>query len=142
MKNISNNGINLIKKFEGLELKAYKDSVGILTIGYGHTHGVKAGDAITGQQADAFLREDVQVAELAVNTNVKVKLTQGQFDALMSFVFNLGSGNFVKSTLLKKLNAGDYAGAADEFGRWINAGGKPLTGLIKRRAAEREMFTT
>ncbi|MGC0823054.1 lysozyme [Pantoea agglomerans] len=139
---VSNNGINLVKRFEGLELKAYRDSVGILTIGYGHTHAVKAGDIITGEQADAFLREDLQVAELTVNTNVKVKLTQGQFDALVSFVFNLGSGNFVKSTLIKKLNAGDYAGAADEFGKWVNAGGKKLPGLVKRRAAEREVFLT
>lgn len=139
---VSNNGINLIKCFEGLELKAYRDSVGILTIGYGHTHAVKAGDIITGEQADAFLREDLQVAELTVNTNVKVKLTQGQFDALVSFVFNLGSGNFVKSTLIKKLNVGDYAGAADEFGKWVNAGGKKLPGLVKRRAAEREVFLT
>jgi len=139
---VSNNGINLIKRFEGLELKSYKDSVGILTIGYGHTHAVKAGDVITGEQADAFLREDLQVAELTVNTNVKVKLTQGQFDALVSFVFNLGSGNFVKSTLIKKLNAGDYAGAADEFSKWVNAGGKKLPGLVKRRAAEREVFLT
>lgn len=139
---VSNNGINLIKRFEGLELKAYKDSVGILTIGYGHTHAVKAGDAITGEQADAFLREDLQVAELTINTNVKVKLTQGQFDALASFVFNLGSGNFVKSTLIRKLNAGDYTGAADEFGKWVNAGDKKLPGLVKRRAAEREVFLT
>lgn len=137
---VSNNGINLVKRFEGLELKAYRDSVGILTIGYGHTHAVKAGDIITGEQADAFLREDLQVAELTVNTNVKAKLTQGQFDALVSFVFNLGSGNFVKSTLIRKLNAGDYAGAADEFGKWVNAGGKKLPGLVKRRAAEREVF--
>lgn len=139
---VSNNGINLIKRFEGLELKAYKDSVGILTIGYGHTHAVKAGDVITGEQADSFLREDLQVAELTINTNVKVKLTQGQFDALASFVFNLGSGNFVKSTLIRKLNAGDYAGAADEFGKWVNAGGKKLPGLVKRRAAEKEVFLT
>ncbi|MEN4524901.1 lysozyme [Pantoea agglomerans] len=139
---VSNNGINLIKRFEGLELKSYKDSVGILTIGYGHTHAVKAGDVITGEQADAFLREDLQVAELTINTNVKVKLTQGQFDALVSFVFNLGSGNFVKSTLLKKLNAADYDLAADEFGKWVNAGGKKLPGLVKRRAAEREVFLT
>lgn len=139
---VSNNGINLVKRFEGLELKAYRDSVGILTIGYGHTYAVKAGDAITGEKADAFLREDLQVAELTVNTSVKVKLTQGQFDALVSFVFNLGSGNFVKSTLIKKLNAGDYAGAADEFGKWVNAGGKRLPGLVKRRAAEREVFLT
>jgi len=138
----SNNGINLIKRFEGLRLEAYRDSVGIPTIGYGHTHGVKMGDVITGAQADAFLREDLQVAELTINTNVKVKLTQGQFDALASFVFNLGSGNFVKSTLLKKLNTGDYAGAADEFGKWVNAGGKKSPGLVKRRAAEREVFLT
>ncbi|MEW5290308.1 lysozyme [Erwinia papayae] len=139
---ISNAGIALIKRFEGLELKAYKDAVGIPTIGYGHTHNVKMGDVITGTQADAFLREDLQVAELTVNTNVTVKLSQGKFDALVSFVFNLGAGNFVKSTLLKKLNDGDYAGAADEFPRWVNAGGKPLAGLVKRRAAEREMFLT
>lgn len=139
---VSNNGINLVKRFEGLELKAYRDSVGILTIGYGHTHAVKVGDVITDEQADIFLREDLQVAELTVNTNVKVKLTQGQFDALVSFVFNLGSGNFVKSTLIKKLNAGDYAGATDEFGKWVNAGGKKLSGLVKRRAAEREVFLT
>lgn len=139
---VSINGINLVKRFESLELKAYRDSVGILTIGYGHTHAVKAGEIITGEQADAFLREDLQVAELTVNTNVKVKLTQGQFDALVSFVFNLGSGNFVKSTFIKKLKAGDYAGAADEFGKWVNAGGKKLPGLVKRRAAEREVFLT
>lgn len=138
----SNNGLNLIKRFEGLRLEAYRDSVGIPTIGYGHTHGVKMGDVITGAQADAFLREDLQVAELTINTNVKVKLTQGQLDALASFVFNLGSGNFVKSTLLKKLNTGDYAGAADEFGKWVNAGGKKLPGLVNRRAAEREVFLT
>ncbi|MCW0320093.1 lysozyme [Pantoea dispersa] len=138
----SNNGINLIKRFEGLRLEAYRDSVGIPTIGYGHTHGVKMGDVITGAQADDFLREDLKVAELTINTNAKVKLTQGQFDALASFVFNLGSGNFVKSTLLKKLNTGDYAGVADEFGKWVNAGGKKLPGLVKRRAAEREVFLT
>lgn len=139
---VSNAGIELVKQFEGLKLKAYRDSVGIPTIGYGHTHAVKDGDVITVQQADAFLREDLQVAELTVNTNVKVKMSQGQFDSLVSFVFNLGAGNFVKSTLLKKLNAGDYTGAAAEFGKWVNAGGVPLQGLIKRRAAEREMFTT
>lgn len=138
----SNNGMSLIKRFEGLKLQAYRDSVGIPTIGYGHTQGVKMGDTITGEQADKFLREDLQVAELTINANVKVKLSQAQFDALASFVFNLGSGNFVKSTLLKKLNAGDYAGAAGEFGKWVNAGGKQLPGLVKRRAAEREVFLT
>jgi len=139
---VSNAGVDLIKRFEGVKLKAYRDSVGIPTIGYGHTHAVKDGDVITGQQADEFLREDLAVAELAVNTNVRVPISQGQFDAMVSFVFNLGAGNFVKSTLLKKLNAGDYDGASAEFGRWVQAGGKTLPGLVKRRAAEREMFTT
>ncbi|WP_210523472.1 lysozyme [Pantoea ananatis] len=136
----SNKGMDLIKRFEGLKLEVYRDSVGIPTIGYGHTNGVKMGDVITCEQADKYLREDLLVAELTINTNVKVKLTQNQFDALASFVFNLGSGNFVKSTLLKKLNAGDFAAAADEFGKWVNAGGKKLAGLVKRRAAEREVF--
>ncbi len=136
----SNKGMDLIKRFEGLKLKAYLDSVGVPTIGYGHTHGVKMGDVITGEQADKYLSEDLHVAELTINTNVKVKLTQNQFDALASFVFNLGSGNFVKSTLIRKLNAGDYAGAADEFGKWVNAGGKKLPALVKRRAAERDEF--
>ncbi|PQK86771.1 lysozyme [Pantoea ananatis] len=136
----SNKGMDLIKRFEGLKLEAYRDSVGIPTIGYGHTSGVKMGDVITCEQADKYLREDLLLAELTINTNVKVKLTQNQFDALASFVFNLGSGNFVKSTLLKKLNAGDFAAAADEFGKWVNAGGKKLAGLVKRRAAEREVF--
>ncbi|MCX8958329.1 lysozyme [Erwinia psidii] len=138
--NISNTGLELIKKFEGLELTAYRCSAGILTIGYGHTSGVKPGDKITGQQADNFLRDDVLVAEITVNTNVKVKLTQNQFDALVSFVFNIGSGNFVKSTLLKKLNTADYASAADEFTRWVYAGRKELEGLVMRRTAERDLF--
>ncbi|WP_158784623.1 lysozyme [Pantoea sp. BAV 3049] len=139
---VSNAGVELIKRFEGVKLKAYRDSVGIPTIGYGHTHSVKDGDVITGQRADEFLREDLAVAELAVNTNVRMPISQGQFDAMVSFVFNLGAGNFVRSTLLKKLNAGDYDGAAAEFGRWVQAGGKTLPGLVKRREAEREMFTT
>lgn len=137
---ISNRGTELIKRLEGLELTAYRCSAGVLTIGYGHTRGVKTGDVITGRQADALLHEDLQVAELTVNTNVRVKMTQGQFDALVSFVFNVGAGNFTRSTLLKKLNAGDYAGAAEQFDRWIYADGKPLDGLRRRRAAERELF--
>ena len=137
---ISNRGIELIKKFEGLRLTAYRCSAGVLTTGYGHTRGVKAGDLITARQADEFLREDVRSAELVVNLDVKVWLSQGQFDALVSFVFNLGAGNFVKSTLLRKLNDGNYVGAADQFGRWIYAGKTELPGLIRRRAAERELF--
>lgn len=137
---ISTNGIELIKRFEGLRLTAYRCSAGVLTIGYGHTTGVKPGDKITGQQADAFLHEDVLVAEITVNTNVTTRLNQNQFDALVSFVFNLGMGNFVKSTLLKKLNTADYAGAADEFPRWVYAGKTELPGLIRRRTADRDLF--
>lgn len=138
--NISQTGLDLIKQSEGLETTAYLCPAGVWTIGYGHTHGVKRGDAVTGRQAEEYLREDLQVGELTVNTNAKAVLTQGQFDALVAFVFNVGAGNFVRSTLLRKLNAGDYAGAAAEFGRWIYAGKTELPGLIRRRAAERELF--
>lgn len=118
MLQISNNGIDLIKRFEDCKPEAYRDSVGNPTIGYGHIHGVKKGDAITGPQADRYLREDLQVAEIAVNTNAKVNLTQNQDDALVSFVLNLGANNFFRSTLLNMLNKGDYDGAAAQFARW------------------------
>ena len=137
---ISQAGLDLIKRFEGIETKAYCCPAGILTIGYGHTAGVKEGDICTPEQAEVWLREDCRVAELTISSNVNVQLNQNQFDALVSFIFNLGSGNFIKSTLLKKLNAGDYPGAADEFDRWVKAGGRPLTGLVKRRAAEKALF--
>lgn len=137
---VSQTGLDLIKRFEGLETKAYRCPAGILTIGYGHTTGVKEGDNCTPEQAEVWLREDCQVAELTVSANVNVHLNQNQFDALVSFIFNLGSGNFVKSTLLKKLNTSDYRGAADELDRWVNAGGRKLAGLVKRRAAEKALF--
>lgn len=136
----SDSGLGLIKEYEGLKTKAYLCPAGVPTIGYGHTQGVAMGDVCTEQQATDWLKEDCAVAELTVNTNVKVALTQGQFDALVSFVFNLGAGNFVKSTLLKKLDAGDYAGAAEEFGKWINVNGEPSSGLSRRRAAEIALF--
>jgi lysozyme len=98
------------------------------------------GDTCTAEQADTWLKEDCQLAESTIRTAVKQPLNQGQYDALVSFIFNLGSGNFLKSTLLKKLNAGDYVGMADEFGRWINVNGIPLPGLTRRRAAEKAMF--
>ena len=136
----SNEGIRQIKRFEGLRLNAYRDCVGVPTIGYGHTQGVKMGDAITEQQAEALLRQDLQPAEAAINTHVKVPLTQGQFDALASFVFNLGSAHFITSTLLGKINAGDKEGAAAEFSQWVHAGGKIISAFVERRAAERDMF--
>ena len=130
----------VIKHYEGLQLKAYKCPAGVWTIGYGHTRGVKECDVITEKQADLYLLDDLRDAENAVNIHTKVKLNQNQFDALVSFVYNLGSGNFKSSTLLKKLNAGDYIGAANEFKRWNKAGGKVLNGLVKRRASETNLF--
>lgn len=142
---ISKSGIELIKRFEGLQLKAYQDSVGVWTIGYGWTQpvdGKKVGPGMQIDQAtaDRLLKCGVVQYEQGVNQLVKVKITQGQFDALVSFAYNLGLRSLSTSTLLKKLNAGDKAGAADEFGKWVNAGGKRLAGLVARRAAEREMF--
>lgn len=137
---LSQNGVDLIKGFEGLRLNAYQDSVGVWTIGYGHTAGVRPGDHITQAQAEAYLRQDTGWAQQAVRDNVKVPLTQGQFDALMSFTFNLGAGALKGSTLLRDLNAGNYAAAQGEFGKWVHAGGQRLEGLVRRRAAEAALF--
>lgn len=132
--------LSIIKGYEGLRLKAYQDSVGVWTIGYGHTKGVSGGMEINETQADTFLREDVSWAQDAVNDNVSVPLNQCQFDSLVSFTFNLGETNLKSSTLLRKLNGGDYLGAANEFQRWNKAGGKELAGLTKRRNAEANQF--
>jgi len=134
-------GIDLIKVSEGVVLKVYKDAVGLPTIGYGHL--IKAGEVfttITQQQAEDLLRKDLVQFENGINQLVTVPLTQNQFDALVSFTFNLGVGSLKSSTLLKKLNAKDYAGASAEFLRWDKAGGKTLAGLTKRRTAERQLF--
>lgn len=136
----SQKGLDLIKSFEGLRLSAYKDVVGVVTIGYGTTSGVKMGDTITKERAEQLLREDVERFEQQVLRLVRVPLSQGQHDALVSFVYNLGAGNLSNSTLLRLLNAGDYAGAAAQFDRWNKAGGKVLAGLVRRRAAERALF--
>ncbi|MBP8282382.1 MAG: lysozyme [Chromatiaceae bacterium] len=133
-------GIALIQAHEGLRLTAYRDPVGIWTIGYGSTSHVHPGMQITRDQATLRLYHDVDDAEATVNRRVTVPLTQSQFDALVSLVFNIGGGAFRKSTLLQKLNAGDYAGAAGEFGRWVKAKGRVLPGLVTRRAAERALF--
>lgn len=135
-------GLELIKRFEGVRLAAYDDGVGVWTIGVGHIKGVKRGDTITMEQADRFLAEDHAEAEAAVNRCVKVPLEQHQFDALASWTFNLGGGALSGSTMLKKLNAGDFDGAADEMLRWNKAGGRVLAGLTKRRIAERMLFLT
>lgn len=133
-------GINIIKKFEGCKLKSYLCPAGVPTIGYGHTYGVKLGRTISKAQADVLLDHDYQDALNAVEELVKVPLSENQIGALASFVFNLGRGALLGSTLRKKLNQGDYKGAAEEFDKWVFAGGVKLNGLIARRAAEKELF--
>ena len=134
-------GIALIKQFEGLRTCAYLDAAGIWTIGYGHTgEEVRSGARIDAAQADRLLRQDLGVAEEAVRALVTAPLAQASFDALASFVFNVGANAFAGSTLLRKLNAGDPEGAAAEFERWRYAGGRVLPGLLRRRIAERTLF--
>lgn len=139
---MSDKGLALTEQFEGLSLTAYRDVVGIWTNGYGNTHGVVPGSTITLAQAVSDLRNNISTAENLVNKVVTVSLTQNQFDALVDFVFNLGGGAFQSSTLLRKLNAGDYAGAALEFLKWNHAGGKVVDGLTRRRLAEQQLFNS
>lgn len=143
MMDYSATGRALTEDCEGLRLNAYQDSVGVWTIGYGHTgKDVHPGLTCTQAQADAWLQQDIQGAVHVVNTVVKVPLNQNQFDALVDFVFNLGSGNFQSSTLLKLLNQGNYQGASNEFPKWNHAGGVVLGGLTTRRLAEQKLFNT
>lgn len=139
---ISKKGIDLIKSFEGCKLTAYKCPAGIWTCGFGTTSGVTPGMTITREQAEEMLKKDLVKFETVVKTLVKVVLTQEQFDSLVSFSYNTGSGALGSSTLLKKLNKGDYKGASEEFLRWNKAGGKVLVGLIRRRMAEQKLFNT
>lgn len=136
----SNNGIELIKRHEGLRLEAYLDPVGIPTIGYGHTKGVKMGQKITEGQAGQFLIEDLTIAEKEVNRH-KLNINQNQFDALVSFTFNLGIGSFRNSTLLKRIKVSPlHPDIAYQFNRWVYADGKVLPGLVKRRAEEARLY--
>ena len=141
MMQTSEKGLDLIRKYEGLQLAAYVCPGGKLTIGYGHTGAdVTTGKKIDAEEANALLRKDVQRFEKSVNELVMVPISQGMFDALISFSFNLGAGSLKSSTLLKKLNADDREGAADEFLKWNKAKGKVLAGLTARRESERELF--
>lgn len=133
-------GITLIKIFEGLRTTAYKCPAQKWTIGYGHTRTAEPGMLITEEEAVDLLQKDLEFFEAGVRKAVDVKITQNQFDALVSFAFNVGLGNFRKSTLLKKLNKGDDWGASQEFVRWKYSNGKVLPGLLRRRRAERELF--
>ena len=137
---ISETGLDLIRDFEGRRLNAYQDAVGVWTIGYGHTRTAYPGQRITEAGATALLREDVATFERAVSRAVRVPLTDNQYAALVSFAFNVGSGALNSSTLLRRLNAGDYFGAANELRRWNRAGGRELYGLTRRREAERSLF--
>lgn len=138
----SDKGMALTESFEGLSLTAYKDIVGVWTNGYGNTHGVVPGSTITLEQAAADLADNLSGAEYVVNKVVLVPLTQGQFDACVDFVFNLGAGSFQSSTLLLKLNAKDYSGASGEFPKWNHAGGVEVAGLTRRRLAEQQLFNS
>ncbi len=136
----SQSGIDLIKSFESCQLKAYLCPAKVWTIGYGHTSGVRPDDKISVMQAERFLKGDLVRVEQDIQKIVRVPLTQGQFDALVSFAFNCGTRALSTSTLLRKLNQKDYSGAAQEFSRWIYAGGKVLAGLERRRRLEKRMF--
>lgn len=136
----SETGLNLIKKFEGFRAEAYKCPAGVWTIGYGHTNGVKKGMIIDELKAGTFLSIDVQKYEYAINTSVKVKLNQNQFDALVSFVYNVGTGAFKKSTMLKFLNEKHFPLAAGQFDRWNKVKGVVCQGLVNRRKSEKELF--
>ena len=137
---ISAEGLALIKKFEGCELAAYQDAVGVWTIGYGHIKGVKEGMTITKQQAEEMLLEELVEYENYVLEAVNHQLDQCMFDALVSWTYNLGPSNLNSSTMLKVLNAGDYDAVPEQIKRWNKAGGKVLQGLVRRREAEALLF--
>lgn len=150
-KRVNDEGITLIKTYEGLAeqvldagklvaIKAYQDVVNVWTIGYGHTKTATPNQQITPEEADNLLFQDLEEFENAVSDAVQVDVNDNQFAALVAFAFNLGAGALFQSTLLKKLNAGDYQGAADELPRWNKAGGQRLLGLTRRRLSERALF--
>jgi len=138
----SENGIELIKEFEGCKQVAYQDSVGVWTIGYGHTKTAYDGQLAIKKTCERLLADDVAEFEEYVNKLVEVSLTQNQFDALVAWTFNLGPTNLNESTMLRKLNEGDYESVPDEMRRWNKAGGEVLAGLVRRRDAEANLFST
>ncbi len=134
-------GLALTKSFEGLRTEAYQDAAGVWTIGYGHTGAdVQPGLKISEFEAEALLRADLAPAVTCVNRAVEVNITQAQFDALVDFCFNTGRGSFRNSSLLRYVNAEDFAGAIVQFGLWVHAGGEVQPGLVRRRNTEAEMF--
>lgn len=131
--------LTCVPKFEGVILRGYKDPIGIVTACVGHTATAILGRAYTPAECDALLAEDLVKHAEGVNACVKVPMTTGQRAAFISFAFNVGTGAFCRSTMARKLNAGDYSGACAEFPKWTLAGGRELPGLVKRRVAERAM---
>lgn len=136
----SQTGLALTERFEGCRLVAYQDQVGVWTIGYGHTRGVHEGMTCTQAQAEQWLIEDYAISEAHVNAHVTVPITQGEYDGLVDFDFNLGGAALAGSTLLRLLNAGHPDQAANEFEKWDHAGGKVVAGLLRRRLAEKSEF--
>ena len=137
---ISEDGLELIKKFEGCETTAYQDSVGVWTIGFGHTKGVEKGQTCSIEDAESMLADEMDEYEGYINNMVKVDLQQHEFDALVAWVYNLGPTNLGESTMLKVLNGGQFDRVPDEMNRWTRAGGEILEGLVRRRQAESLMF--
>ena len=131
---------SLIKQFEGLRLRSYRDVTGVWTVGYGTTAGAHADQTITEEQADALLRQEVERLEPILSAAITAPVAQAQFDACVSFAYNLGAGAFSRSTLLKKINAGDMLGASAEFPKWVFASGREMPGLVHRRAEEKAVF--
>lgn len=136
----SDDAFNLIKKYEGLRLRAYKCPAGKYTIGYGHTANVKYGDIITVEKAEELLKKDVSFISRELNQVIKIELNQHQFDALVSFTFNVGIGAFTTSTLLKKINSNNLKEVPTQLLRWVYVGKKITKGLVNRRKAEAELF--
>ena len=137
---ISEDGLELIKKFEGCETTAYQDSVGVWTIGFGHTKGVEEGQTCSIEDAESMLADEMDEYEGYINNMVKVDLQQHEFDSLVAWVYNLGPTNLSESTMLKVLNGGQFDRVPDEMNRWTRAGGEILEGLVRRRQAESLMF--
>ncbi len=137
---ISEDGLELIKKFEGCETSAYQDSVGVWTIGFGHTKGVEEGQTCSIEDAELMLTDEMDEYEGYINNMVKVDLQQHEFDSLVAWVYNLGPTNLNESTMLKVLNGGQFDRVPDEMNRWTRAGGEILEGLVRRRQAESLMF--
>ena len=140
MMEYSLDGLHLTEGFEGFRATSYQDQVGVWTIGYGHTKGVRSGMHCDEMMALAWLKQDIEDASQAVNLFVKTQINQEEFDALVDFTFNLGIYAFLHSTMLVRINARDFVGAAGEFERWDKAGGKEVAGLLRRRLTEKELF--